>query len=215
MLEENGKKYVVRQGDCLSSIAKRSGFLWQTIWEHSENSDLRNLRRDPNILYPGDILTIPPIQLKSISCPTEATHHFVKKTASTKLKMRLLQEGEPRSNVSYIFRVDGNTEEGKTDADGFLEIPIPTNAVSGKLSILDKGEIVEEYEVELGHLDPLNEITGIQKRLKNLGFDCQETNQMDDKTKAAVANFRSKHNLEGNSLIDQTLIEKLKTVHGS
>lgn len=214
MLEASEKKYVIRQGDCLSSVAEKSGFLWQTIWEHSSNSDLRNLRRDPNILFPGDVLTIPPMQLQEFSCATEATHHFVKKSPTAKLKMRLLQESEPRSNVSYIFRVNGNATEGKTDANGFLEIPIPPNATTGKLSILEKGEIVEEYDVALGHLDPLDEITGVQKRLKNLGFDCQETRRLDEKTKAAVAAFRARHKLEGEA-IDQTLIEKLKAVHGS
>lgn len=214
MLEASEKKYTVRQGDCLSSIAERNGFLWETIWNHSGNSDLRNLRRDPNILFPGDVLMIPPMQLQEFSCATEATHHFVKKSPTAKLKMRLLQESEPRSNVSYVFRVNGNAIEGKTDANGFLEIPIPPNAVAGKLSILDKGEIVEEYDVALGHLDPLDEIEGVQKRLKNLGFDCQETKQMDEKTKAAVAAFRAKHNLEG-ELIDESFIKKLKIVHGS
>jgi LysM domain/Putative peptidoglycan binding domain len=215
MMEESEKKYIIRQGDCLSSIAAGTGLLWDTIWNHAGNAELKNNRRDPNILHPGDVLTIPSLQLKEIPCATEARHHFVKKAVQAKFKMRLLQEGEPRSNISYKFRVDHKTEEGVTDAGGFLTVPIPPNAKVGKLSILDKGEIVEEYDIELGHLDPPDEVSGVQKRLKNLGFYCRETGNLDEETKAAINTFRAKHNLEGNGSIDDSLVEKLKSVHGS
>ena len=215
MIEDSEKKYIIRQGDCLSSIAAGTGFLWDTIWNHAGNADLRNNRRDPNILHPGDVLTIPPLQLKEIPCSTEARHQFVKKAVQVKFKMRLLQEGEPRSNVAYKFRVNGTTKEGVTDAGGFLTVPIPPNAAVGKLSILDRGEIVEEYDIELGHLDPPDEVSGVQKRLKNLAFYCRETGKLDEETKVAIAAFRAKHSLEGSGAIDNSLIEKLKTVHGS
>ena len=215
MPEESEKKYIIRQGDCLSSIAAGTGFLWNTIWNHAGNAELRNNRRDPNILHPGDVLTIPPLQLKEIPCSTEARHQFVKKAVQVKFKMRLLQEGEPRSNVAYKFRVNGTTKEGVTDAGGFLTVPIPPNAAVGKLSILDRGEIVEEYDIELGHLDPPDEVSGVQKRLKNLAFYCRETGKLDEETKVAIAAFRAKHSLEGSGAIDNSLIEKLKTVHGS
>ena len=53
------RPYVVRQGEHLAGIAARYGFDPQPVWEHEANSELREQRRDPQILAPGDLLYIP------------------------------------------------------------------------------------------------------------------------------------------------------------
>lgn len=130
MPEGSPKQYVVAQGDCISSIALAKGFKWETIWNYASNSELKKLRKDPNILLPGDVLIIPPKTRKEVSRATEAKHKFVKKGTPAKIKMRLLQEGKPRANVSYIFTVEGKIHRDKTGADGYLMFPIPPNAKS-------------------------------------------------------------------------------------
>jgi N-acetylmuramoyl-L-alanine amidase len=53
------KKHVVREGECLASIAFENGFFPDTIWRHADNSALKERRENPNVLQPGDVLFIP------------------------------------------------------------------------------------------------------------------------------------------------------------
>lgn len=51
-------KYTVQEGDCLWNIAKRfynDGSKWETIW--NANSPMTS--GDPNLIYPGEVITIP------------------------------------------------------------------------------------------------------------------------------------------------------------
>ena len=43
-------KRLVGEGESTSSLAKKKGFYWKTIWEHGENAELRQKRDDPNVL---------------------------------------------------------------------------------------------------------------------------------------------------------------------
>jgi hypothetical protein len=49
----------VHQGDCLNSIADETGFFWETLWNHASNDSLKQQRRDPNVLEPGDVVHVP------------------------------------------------------------------------------------------------------------------------------------------------------------
>jgi N-acetylmuramoyl-L-alanine amidase len=39
-----GRKYKVKPGDCVSSIAHRNGLFWETVWNHPENQSLKSER---------------------------------------------------------------------------------------------------------------------------------------------------------------------------
>ena len=52
--------YTVVQGDYVSRIAAQQGFAgYSKIWNHPNNAELKNLRQNPEVLYPGDVLFIP------------------------------------------------------------------------------------------------------------------------------------------------------------
>ena len=70
-------QYTVKQGDCLSSIAHRFGFCdWHVLWDHPSNAAFKAKRKNPNIIYPGDVLFIPVKEPKLEDCPTEQRHTF-------------------------------------------------------------------------------------------------------------------------------------------
>ena len=60
------ENYQVKQGDCISSIAFEKGFFPDTIWNHPENENLKELRKDPSVLLPGDSVYIPDKRLRNL-----------------------------------------------------------------------------------------------------------------------------------------------------
>src|ERR1022692_1174838 len=143
------QQYSVQQGDSLSSIAFGFGMNWQTLWNHPDNAALKSRRKDPNVIYPGDVVCIPEKSPRIESCSTDAKHKFVRKATPDKLKIRLLKDFEPRANTAYTLVVDGVTKGGSTDGAGQIEEWISPGAKEGKL-ILDGGK--EEYPLNLGHI---------------------------------------------------------------
>jgi hypothetical protein len=159
--------YEVQQGDCISSLAAEYGFPPETIWNHAKNSALKQKRKDPNVLSPGDIVFIPEKEMKEVAAATEQRHKFMLKAAPAKLRIRLLMNDKPRSNKKYALLVDGRRLEGTTDGQGWIVQPIPPNAREGTLLLPDTEE---EYPLQLGNLDPVDEPSGALARLRNLGF---------------------------------------------
>jgi len=83
--------YKVRSGDCISSIAFNHGFFWETLWAHGKNSSLKQKRKDPNILRPGDLVHVPDLTSKEESCATDKRHTFKVKGVPAKLQLRLMR----------------------------------------------------------------------------------------------------------------------------
>jgi len=241
--------YVVSEGDCISSIAKQHGHLWETLWSDPANAELRRVRGDPNILFPGDRVTIPPIRLREELRPTDQRHRFVKRGEPAKLRLRLLEEkrddgpeaeaapprysgrdvytedppsraspltDHPRRSVPYLLIVDGEQTRGSTDGEGYLEAWISPTATTGRLFINHGSTTEEELVINLGHLDPLEEIAGVKQRLANLAFDCGDrTNKMTPGLREALLAFQDKHGLASTGELTDEVRQKLRRLHGS
>lgn len=207
-------QYTVRQRDCLSSIAERYGLTWQRIWEHPNNAQFRNERESPNILYPGDVIFVPDRESRDESGSTSQRHRF-RRRGTTKLKIRLLIHGIAAANQAYILEIGGSSYNGNTDVDGILEETIPTNARNGKLT-LQTGEDERELLLDIGGLDPITEITGVQARLNNLGYDCGRVDgRIGPLTRAALSAFQETNELEITGEIDSATRDKLVELYGS
>ena len=230
--------YVVKQGDCISSIAKDTGHFWETLWNHPDNAELKAVRQDPNVLLPGDRVTIPEVITKEESGATEERHRFVRRGEPAKLRIRLTEEGEPRSPgpeeegseeqreepredkprafVPYTLEVDDLSFSDKTDSDGFLQHPIPGNAKQARL-IIEPGtpqEII--IPLQLGSVHPITEIAGVKQRLNNLGFDCgEDTEELTEEFREALTEFQEQYCDTVTGTLDQDTRDKLQEVHGS
>lgn len=176
--------YTVKQGDHLTRIARAHGFSdYRTIWDHPDNAELKKKRQNPNILYPGDVVSIPDSKdTKTVQGSTEKKHTFEKKGKPLVLRLELRHwNNKPLANTQCEIEMEGASFSLPTDANGRIEMEIPPEAECGKLRVKDSP--YPEVPFKIGHLDPIEEITGWKARLNNLGYyagpvDDQETAQL-------------------------------------
>jgi len=206
--------YTIRQGDCVSSIAKRNGLFWKQIWDHPKNGALRSRCKDPNTLTPGLIIFIPEREMGGISCETDQRHLFRKKGVPAKFRLQLKTNDTPRSNVPYVLEVEGETFSGRTDDEGWIEHSIPPDAEHGRLYL---GEHRREIlPLAFGNLDAIDDVSGIQARLNNMGFVCgDEDGQMSQTTENAIRCFQRKHDLEVTGQIDSNTRARIQEIYGA
>ncbi len=206
--------HIVIQGDCFLSIADKYGFFWKTLWNHPNNAALKKKHEDPAILFPGDVVFVPEKRLKEVSEPTNQVHKFTMKNVPAKFYVRLLDDEEnPRANLTYVLEIDGQKFNGKTDGNGVISISIPPGAKKGKLVLSDAQE---EYDLYLGYLDPIEELTGVQARLHGLGYYFGPIDgRMETETEQAVKDFQEAQGLSIIGTIDEKFRNKLKSIFGS
>jgi N-acetylmuramoyl-L-alanine amidase len=212
---DGGTYVTVRQGDCTESIAFENGLFWETIWNDGRNAELKNERQSPNELLPGDRIFVPDKRKGEVSCATEQKHRFRRKGVPSKLKLVVQVDGEPIAKTPYVIQVDGKTSDGTTDDKGRIELPIVPNARRAKLRV-GEGEDAIEYQLQLGHVDPIESLSGVQERLTNLGFACHGAGGiLDEPTVAALEAFQAREGLEVTGEPDDTTREALVRLHGS
>lgn len=206
------KEYVVQQGDCISSIAHLHGMFPDTLWNDPKNGELKRKREDPNILLPGDIVYVRDKEERVELCAVGKLHQFRRKGVPEKLVIVFKRNGEPRANESFILNIDGVNSEGKTDNNGKADLFISPAARKGTIKFSDEGD---EFELDLGHLDPVTEITGIQARLRNLGlYDGDVDGELTEELKKAIRIFQERNSLSVTGKPDDRLKKCLQDIHG-
>jgi len=209
--------YVVEQGDHLSSIAKKFGFPDYTIiWDRPENADLKNLRKNPNVLLPGDEVYIPDWEERIESGATEQKHKF--QVQKKILKLRLVLEDiyeKPIANAQCALAVEGVTTQLTTDDKGKIEQEIPPDAKEATLVIRGDQTPYSDIPipVKIGHLDPVEELSGQLGRLNNLGYFPGDGSD-DDAFQSAVEEFQCDHGLKVDGICGPKTQPKLKEIHG-
>ncbi len=200
----------VNRGDSIPSLAHDNGHFWETLWNHGDNAALKALRKTPNILMPGDEVFVPEIRLKEVHKGTDSTHKFVRRGVPAKIRIQLMMLGEPRKNEKYTLVIDGVSTEGTADGQGIVEAFITPNAKGGKLILVSTGE---EIPVELGHLNPIDTVSGVRQRLSNLGFECTDGEELDDQAQSAIRLFQAAQGLEKTGKIDSTTRSRIHELH--
>jgi hypothetical protein len=205
------ESYKVKQGECLASIAFTKGHKLETLWQDSANQHLRKARDEAHILLPDDVVSIPAIETKNVARPVDARHVFKRAGVPEILKLQMLDAGVPRPGLQYTITVDDLAPvQGVADGNGMIQHAIAPTAQAAKLTISE----AEQYELELGYLDPANTEPGARKRLVNLGLlrDAEAPQSMYEN---ALADFKDRYHLPaGNELLDAETQQQLKKVHG-
>ena len=208
--------YVVRDGECISSIAKKHGLFWETVWNDPANSDLRSARKSPNVLLPGDRVTIPDKERKDEPIAPEQRHRFVRRGEPSSINMRFTELGKPLAGRSYEAYVDRElVQEGALDGNGGVEVPLPSTAQHAEFVVYDEYGIEKRHEIQLRQVPPISELCGVQTRLNNLGYPCgQDAKHFNPMIARAIEAFQRDYKLPINGLPDDTTRKKLVEVHG-
>jgi hypothetical protein len=198
-------------GDSIPSLAKDNGFFPDTIWNHPQNAGLRSKRKSQNQLFPGDEVFIPDLQKRIETRSADSTYKFKRKGVPAKLVLQLMKLGEPRKGEKYVLIIDGVSYSGSLDGDGKLQQFIPPDAKGGQL-LLNGGK--EVRQINLGFLNPVDELSGVQQRLNNLGLFCgNEDGTLDDQTAAAISTFQQRNGLPVTGQADAATKAKLQSIH--
>ena len=225
--------YSVSQGDCLASIAKKFGFRsWRVIYDHPDNAAFKKARPDPNVIHPGDVLVIPDAKPSTKTAPatTEQRNRFVVALDKTLLRVQVKDENEkPLAGKAYELRLGDDVRRGTTDGDGIVEQKVDPALTQAKLLVFDgdpkKGPLYV-WDVAIGHLDPVDTLSGAKARLNNLGYFCGDaegddattdasTEDLDPLTKLAVGGFQQDNGLDRTGTIDAPTQKKLVEIHGT
>jgi N-acetylmuramoyl-L-alanine amidase len=205
----NTKRHIVQEGDCISSLAETWGLLPDALW--NANEELKSLRKNPNVLLPGDELIIPEKRIKNYPAATDQRHQYVRQGVPAKFRVVLERYQQPLKNKQYLLSVDGKNYEGTTSATGLLEVRLPPNAREGVLRVPDE-QI--ECELQFGFLDPLDEVIGAQARLQNLGYYTGDLDgEMNDDFEEALQVFQSDFELPVTGQLDDDTKQRLFDEH--
>jgi hypothetical protein len=167
-----------------------------------------------NILMPGDVLVIPEKRMKEVRAATGKKHSFKIKGIPAIFRLQMFDVEDPRKNQSYEIILRGPFGQkklsGVTDGDGVLQVYVPPDARSGALTI---GPDKYRLDVAFGELDPINTLSGVQKRLNNLGFKCGDPDgELNDATRSALSKFQQRFDLPVTGEADDATTAKLESV---
>ena len=172
--------HTVQQGECLTSIALDYGYSdWKKIYEHPENEHFRNQRPNPNIVFAGDEITIPEIEIKAEPVEPDIVNVFVAKGTKPYLNLRLVEhiEGDALSNCPYqlTYKHKGKEEkkEGQLDADGQLSIKIPGQIKEADITVTleqDADKTDFTWKLFIGSPDPVDTPSATAQHLINMGY---------------------------------------------
>ncbi len=203
---------IVDADDCINSLAYQHGLFWETIWSDPANEPLRQRRENPNVLLAGDAVFCRERIVKAEPGATELRHRFRRRGEPVTVRVRVMEDDEPRGNEAYEFHVGQRVYPGMTDPQGWAEVPLPSCERRGVLVLLSDGT---QVPLNFGQLDPLSELHGVQQRLENLGFSCGARGELDDETRGALSAFQERFGLTETGEPDEATRNKLRELHGS
>ena len=214
-----GTEHVVLQGEHLSQISAKYGFLdYRTVWDHPGNADLKALRKTPNVLLPGDTVHIPDKLKKQESRGTGQAHRF--QVPSQRLSLHLVLKdwaNQPLADTECELQLEGKAIPLKTDAAGRIRVPISITEAEATLTFKDPMVPFDLLiPIKIGHLDPVDSASGQMARLSNLGYITRPLEDVDDIVLTrTVQEFQWDTGLPVTGECDAATQSKLKEMHGS
>ncbi len=214
------KPYVVRQGDYLTKLAHRRGFSAAEVWDHPKNHELKELRKDMDILYPGDLLFLPEEGPPPLPLAGHAANAFETRIASVALELVFHAQGKELANEPYEVLGLPSAEAGTSAADGTVKLTVPLGIREIRVSFVERDVA---YTVRVGDMDPIAELSGARMRLANLGHyrgldplgSEEDSHELTPRDRRAIAAFQAARGLPASGELDAGTRAALGDAHGS
>jgi N-acetylmuramoyl-L-alanine amidase len=215
-------RHTVKQGETLSRIARQYGFSSaQVLYDHPENQNFRQLRTNPDIIYPGDKVFIPEKTPTSFKVKTNKKTTFTVKREKEILRTRIKLEDESDDSLASqkaILAIADQQIESQIAADGFVEWKLPKKIARHgviRLFLDEEDKVTHEIKIDLGSLDPVTESSGVQARLNALGFYCGEVdNKIKEKSEQAIKKFQTAKQLTVDGIAGPITQAELENQYG-
>ena len=208
--------YVIRQGDHLAKLAFAHGFDADKVWNDAKNAEIKAARKKSSILHPGDIVHFPRAKHEGLPLTKGTTNPY--SVTIPKKTLRLVFKDERLFGAKYVIEGLGAALAGVTDGSGVLTGQIPVHV--REVNVVFPAVHVE-YGVLIGDLDPIDETTGVRKRLEHLGFrkSSQGASESDVEAKeadrSAIEAFQAAKGLQATGELDDATKAALVDAHGS
>lgn len=211
--------YVVKQGDYLAKIAFEQGVELRDIWNHTKNAALRASRGSPNLLHPGDVLFIPHAPDGLFDLRKGEVNRFVTMIPDVDLNVRFVHLDEVLANTPCeVHGLPGHADlplEATTDAEGGLQLKV--SPLLDSLTVRFPSRELD-FPLRIGHLDPTEEISGINGRLANLGFVswtyAHSRAGAEEVVPDAIRAFQRAHGIPPTGELDDQTREAIIRAHG-
>lgn len=202
--------HVLQKGENLTRIAKRYGIRgWKKLWDAPDNEALRNKRKNPSLLYPGDHVVIPGIEIHQITRETDQTHRIVIGDELVEFRVVLQDHNQlPYKDEPYELRLGDDPSEtprtGSTDAKGLVVEQLAAGTPKVEV-FLPKPRLRWAFELNtllaIPAAESLNDrsdtaaqelaVEALQTRLLALGFPCGPADGvLGPRTRSALALWR-------------------------
>jgi hypothetical protein len=168
-------EYICQEQDCIASIAAVHGFpTSESIWEASDNSELRNIRKNPAVLMAGDIVRLPDVTPGSFTVHRGKVLRVVAKGPAVRLRVKLSEAWvDPKKTVDAKIRFDEGEYEPCKIESGLLDLKIPAATMAADLQLAIPGRGGRTLlHFRLGGLPPIGTDEGMRVRLLSLGYPC-------------------------------------------
>lgn len=209
------KYHTVIQGESISSIAKAHGFFdWNPLYNRPENAKLKELRPNPDIVYPGDKVYIPDKENQGIVVQVNQLHTFKIRKSRDTLKLKIAPTGDQVwSDRKVELELEDQTLESNIDTEGFVSFTLPHKTSDKALLLVYSAKDTEQpsYRVslKLGQLDPIETPSGQQARLTSLGHE-----STGEDFEPEIKDFQQNNNLISDGICGPITQQKLEETYG-
>jgi uncharacterized protein involved in type VI secretion and phage assembly len=210
--------YVVRQGDFLTRLAFAHGFDADKVWNDGKNAELKDKRKNHNILYPGDVIYLPRAEREGAPLSKGTTNKYDVNVPKTTVSVVFVEGDKAVANEPYVIDGLGKRVEGSSDGAGTVTFEAPVH-VREVVVTFPKRAVA--YPIRIGHMDPIDEPAGIRKRLQQLGYyddfdgEAGSAEEEDERLSQAISAYQLAKNLEVTGTINQALKDALLRDHKS